>query len=80
MWNNDRFEKLLLEARSTLDFGKRKEMYGEMQSLLHDDGGHITLGFRNFVDAARDEVQGVTPHGSGPLGFYQAARTAWIES
>ncbi len=80
MWNNDRFEKLLLEARSTLDFGKRKEMYGEMQSLLHDDGGHITLGFRNFVDAARDEVQGVTPHGSGPLGFYQAARTAWIDS
>ena len=80
MWNNDRFENLLLEARSTLVSAKRKEMYGEMQQLLHDYGGHITLGFRNYVDAARTEVQGVTPHGSGPLGFYQAARTAWIDS
>ena len=79
LWSNDRFEKLLVEARSVTDFAKRKEMYDEMQMMLHDDGGHITLGFRNFVDAARNEVQGITPHGSGPLGFYQMQRTAWID-
>lgn len=79
LWANDKFESLLLETRATLDFDKRKEMYGEMQRLLQDDGGHITMGFRNFVDAARNEVQGVSPHGAGPLGFYQATRTAWID-
>lgn len=80
LWKNDRFEKLLLEARGTLDFAKRKELYDEMQLMLHDDGGHATLGFRNFVDAAANEVQGITAHGAGPLGFYQAQRTAWIDS
>jgi peptide/nickel transport system substrate-binding protein len=80
LWKNDRFEKLLVEARSTLKFRKRKQLYGEMQKMLQEDGGHITLGFRNYVDAARNEIKGITPHGSGPLGFYQSARTAWIES
>ncbi len=80
LWNNERFEKLLVEARSVTDFAKRKEMYDEMQLMLHEDGGHVTLGFRNYVDAARHEVQGITPHGSGPLGFYQFHRTAWIDA
>lgn len=80
IWKNDRFDKLLVEARSVTDFAKRKEMYDEMQLMLHDNGGHATLGFRNFVDAARNEVQGITPHGSGPLGFYQMQRTAWIDA
>ena len=80
IWKNERFDKLLVEARSVTDFAKRKEMYGEMQMMLHEDGGHLTMGFRNFVDAARNEVQGISPHGSGPLGFYQAQRTAWIDA
>ncbi|WP_299844531.1 ABC transporter substrate-binding protein [uncultured Roseovarius sp.] len=79
LWKDDAFEKLLIEARSVTDFAKRKEMYGEMQRMLHEDGGHATLGFRNFVDAARNEVQGISPHGSGPLGFYQMQRTAWLD-
>lgn len=80
IWKNERFEKLMIEARSVTEFSKRKEMYDEMQLMLHNDGGHATLGFRNFVDAARNEVQGISPHGSGPLGFYQMQRTAWIDA
>lgn len=79
-WIDERFDKLMLEARSITDFAKRKEIYGEMQMMIHNDGGHATLGFRNFVDAVRNEVQGVTAHGSGPLGFYQMQRTAWIDA
>ena len=51
-----------------------------MQLMLHDTGGHATLGFRNYVDAARNEVKGITPPGSGPLGFYQFTRTAWLDA
>ena len=32
------------------------------------------------IDAKRAEVKGITPHSSGPLGFYQFARTAWIDA
>ena len=84
-WNetkfaDDKFDSLLLEARSTVDFDKRKGMYCEMQQILQDDGGHITLAFRDILDAKAKNVHGISSHPSGPLGFYQFARTVWIES
>lgn len=79
-WNNPAFDKLLVEARGVTDFDKRKEMYCEMQTMIQDDGGHITLGFFNYLDAHRSEVKGITAHSSGPLGFYQFARTAWLDT
>ena len=79
-WNNERFDKLLVEARGLRDFDKRKEIYCEMQRMLHDEGGHLTMAFLDVLDAVRSEVKGITPHASGPLGFYQMARTAWIDS
>ena len=84
-WNetkyaDERFDRLLLEARSTVDFEKRKAMYCEMQRMLHDDGGHVTLAFRDILDAKAPDVRGIGAHPSGPLGFYQFARTVWIDS
>ena len=84
-WNetkyaDERFDRLLMEARSTVDFDRRKEMYCEMQRLLHEDGGHITLAFRDILDAKAANVRGITAHPSGQLGFYQFARTVWIDS
>jgi peptide/nickel transport system substrate-binding protein len=78
-WENEKFDKILVEARSVQDTAKRKEMYCELQRMLHDDGGHITMAFVDYLDASRSEVKGITPHGSGPLGFYQMARTVWID-
>ncbi len=78
-WNNEDFDKIMVEARGVTDFDKRKEMYCQLQRMIQDDGGHITMAFIDYLDAGRSEVQGITPHPSGPLGFYQFARTAWIE-
>ena len=75
-----RFDKLLLEARSTVDFDQRKAMYCDMQRMLQDDGGHATLAFRDILDAKAANVKGITSHPSGPLGFYQFARTVWIDA
>ncbi|MEZ5534091.1 MAG: ABC transporter substrate-binding protein [Thiolinea sp.] len=55
-WKNDRFNELLLQARSELDDEKRAEMYGEMQMLAKDDGGTILPAFVNFVCARRSNV------------------------
>lgn len=79
-WANEKFDKILVEARSEQNFDKRKEMYCELQTMLQNDGGHITTAFLDILDASRPEVMGITPHSSGALGFYQMARTVWIDS
>jgi peptide/nickel transport system substrate-binding protein len=55
-WDNERFNELLLKAKSELDQELRAEMYAEMQSLCRDDGGTIVPFFRNRTSARRDNV------------------------
>ncbi|MEQ9490198.1 MAG: ABC transporter substrate-binding protein [Alphaproteobacteria bacterium] len=56
-WSNERFDKLLVMARSELDESKRAEMYGEMQRLIRDEGGQLIPGFAHWVDVASDKIQ-----------------------
>ena len=56
-WDNARFNELLVQARSELDQAKRREMYVEMQRLVHDDGGSIIPMFMAYTHAARKNVQ-----------------------
>ncbi|AGT10673.1 ABC transporter substrate-binding protein [Paracoccus aminophilus] len=56
-FNNERFEKLLVEARAELDEAKRAEMYGEMQQIVHDEGGSITPLIPNNVWARSTRIK-----------------------
>ena len=56
-FNNEKFDRLHREARVELDVNKRKEMYGEMQRLVRDEGGSIISMFSNFIFAASDKVR-----------------------
>lgn len=40
-WKNESFDNLLLAARVELDEAKRREMYVEMQQLVHNNGGQV---------------------------------------
>ena len=51
-WDDDRFNKILVQARAELDEGKRAEMYREMQAIVRDDGGSVIPMYANYVDAA----------------------------
>uniref|UniRef100_UPI003F494F7F ABC transporter substrate-binding protein n=1 Tax=Ensifer adhaerens TaxID=106592 RepID=UPI003F494F7F len=55
-FNNERFEKLLLEARGTLDESRRKPMYQELQTIVHDESGAIIPVFANFVWASKSNL------------------------
>ena len=55
-WKNERFNELLLKAKSELDESLRKEMYREMAILAKDDGGTIIPFFNNFVYAHRADI------------------------
>lgn len=56
-WNDEKFNKLMVEARGELDEGKRAAMYREMQLLVRDEGGAVIPAFANDVFAARDNVR-----------------------
>ncbi|WP_245440705.1 ABC transporter substrate-binding protein [Mesorhizobium sanjuanii] len=56
-WKNERFNLLLKQARSEVDDTKRKEMYFEMQQIVHDEGGTIVHSLPSLVDAVNDKVQ-----------------------
>lgn len=55
-WKNDRFNKLLVEARTELDTKKRREMYGEMQRIIRDEGGVVIPMFANHVWGVSDKI------------------------
>ncbi|SEL24030.1 peptide/nickel transport system substrate-binding protein [Roseovarius azorensis] len=48
-WCNERFDELMIKARSELDEAKRREMYYEMQTLVSDEGGVMIPMFANYV-------------------------------
>lgn len=56
-WCNDRFDKLLVMGRKETDPAKRKEIYCEAETLLHDDGGSVIPFFTNYVEGTRTRVQ-----------------------
>lgn len=75
-WSNDRFDKLLLEARAERDEDKRGELYAEMQQILQDDGSTIIPVFASYLNAVNERV--ATPEKISGMwdmdGFYAAQR------
>ncbi|MEZ5784408.1 MAG: ABC transporter substrate-binding protein [Rhizobiaceae bacterium] len=61
-WKNPRFNELLIAARSETDQAKRAEQYAEMQQIVHDDGGVITVAFANYTYAVSQKI------GTGKIG------------
>ena len=55
-WEHEKFNKLLVEARTELDEAKRREMYTEMQQILRDEGGALIPMFASYVFAASDKL------------------------
>ena len=53
----DRFNELIVAARSELDQNKRREMYWECQRLVHEDSGTLVWGFTNYLHGLRDNVR-----------------------
>jgi len=60
-WKREDFDTLLKEARGELDTAKRKEMYAELQRMVHDDCGEIIPMFNNYLYGAADNLEGFVP-------------------
>lgn len=55
-WQHERFNMLLAEARSELDDAKRREMYGEMQRIVRDEGSTIIPMYAAYVMAHTTDI------------------------
>ncbi len=61
-WDDPASHKIFEEAMRTIDDAKRKELLGEVQQALWDDGGYVIWGFSTLVSGARDAVEGIEPN------------------
>jgi peptide/nickel transport system substrate-binding protein len=78
-WNNARFDQLLVAARGESNEGLRKQMYGEMQQLVHDHCGVAIPLFLNLIDGYDRRVKGFGAIPTGGLMGYLFAENVWWE-
>lgn len=79
-WKNDRCDKLILEARAEADEGKRKQLYGEVQSIIKDHCGIGIPVFITLLDAHADKLKGLKPIPVGGFMGNAFAEHVWLEA
>jgi len=79
VWKNARMGELLVASRSVKDPVKRKEMYCEMQTLIHDECGMVIPAHLNYVDGVSDKVRGIPWVPIGDLGGSEFPEFIWLE-
>ena len=72
-FSNPRVDELIREGRSTLDRGKRKQIYDEIQQILAQQLPYINLWYLDNVLVHTNRVRGIE---LGPAGNYEFLRTA----
>ncbi len=77
-YKSERFDKLMLEARGTLDLAKRKTMYNEMQVMIAEEAGTIIPAYISNVDAISDKLKGLAPSPLGGMMGYAFAEYVWL--
>lgn len=76
-WKDDRFDKLLREARGIGDQALRAEMYGEMQQIVHDKCGVAIPVFISLIDGFDKRIKGLRPVPLGAFMGYRFGEYVW---
>jgi peptide/nickel transport system substrate-binding protein len=77
-WTNKRFNDLLVDARSELNNDKRRDMYGEMQHIMWNEGGTIIPLFGDFVYAINKKVKFGALAGNYDLDGLRCSERWWF--
>jgi peptide/nickel transport system substrate-binding protein len=79
-WQNAKFDRLLLAARAEADEAKRKQLYWDMQELVHQHCGVAIPVFISIIDGYDRRLRG---YGSIPIGGlmgYSFAEHVWLDA
>jgi peptide/nickel transport system substrate-binding protein len=79
-WKNEKFDQLLVAARAETDEAKRKQMYTDMQVLIHEGSGIGIPVFINGLDAHTDKLKGLRPMGTGSMMGYAFGEHVWLDA
>ena len=78
-WKNPKFDQLLVAARAETDLAKRKQMYADMQTMIHQEAGIGIPLFLASIDGHSTKVKGLSPIPLGGLMGYSFAEHVWME-
>lgn len=64
-YGSPHFGSLVNSLTRSLDLGSRREAAAEIQTVLHDQSGHVIWGFPHTIDAYSSRVTGLRPNRGG---------------
>jgi len=79
-WKNPKFDQLLLASRAETDFSKRKQMYADMQTMIHQEAGIGIPMFLASIDGHTSKLKGLSAIPLGGLMGYSFAENVWLEA
>jgi peptide/nickel transport system substrate-binding protein len=79
-WKNPKFDDLLFAARAETDLAKRKQMYADMQTMIHQEAGIGIPLFLASIDGHTSKLKGLSPIPLGGLMGYNFAENVWLEA
>ncbi|MGE0223273.1 MAG: ABC transporter substrate-binding protein [Acetobacteraceae bacterium] len=79
-FKTEKTDKLIEEARLTLDENKRKELYTEVDSIMNDEAAIIYSHAVPLTSAGVKRLKGYAPAIAGPFTWHGGGvRTAWFD-
>jgi len=79
-WKNEKFDQLLVAARGETDLARRKQMYADLQTMIHEQAGIGIPLFLSSLDAHTTRLKGLSPIPVGGLMGYNFAENVWLQA
>jgi len=79
-WKNPKFDQLLMAARAETDVPKRKQMYADMQTMIHNEAGIGIPMFLASIDGHTSKLKGFSAIPLGGLMGYAFAEHVWLDA
>jgi peptide/nickel transport system substrate-binding protein len=79
-WKNEKFDQLVDAARGETDEARRKQMYADLQTMIHESCGIGIPAFVNLLDARSASLKGLEPIPVGNLMGFNFAENVWLDA
>lgn len=79
-WKSPKFDQLLLASRAETDLAKRKQMYADMQTMIHHEAGIGIPLFLASIDGHTTKLKGLSPIPLGGLMGYSFGEHVWLDA
>ena len=79
-YKSEKFDRMLIEARGSLDEAKRRAIYDEMQVMVSEEAGTAIPVYISNVDAISQKLKGLRHNPLGGMMGYAFAEYVWLEA